>query len=113
MEIGTGDGKYGLVKKLRKNRHCLITGNVPSVKLWSAEEPNLYTLTVSLIDVEQIVTQVESCRVGFRSVEIQQGVVLVNGKRITICGLNRHEHDPDDGKVVRVDRMKQDIELMK
>lgn len=94
--------------------HCLITGTVsPTPKLWSAEEPNLYTLTVSLVNSDEVVTQVESCRVGFRTVEIQHGTVLVNGKRITICGLNRHEHDPDDGKCVRVDRMIQDIKLMK
>ena len=65
------------------------------------------------MDSNQKVTQVESCRVGFRTVDIHDGVVRVNGKRITICGLNRHEHDPDHGKVVCVDRMKQDIELMK
>lgn len=98
-----------------KGSHCLITGSVsPAPRLWSAEEPNLYTLTLSLVNSDQKVTsQVESCRVGFRTVEIQQGVVLVNGRRIFVCGLNRHEHDPDHGKVVRVDRMKQDIELMK
>ena len=100
-------------EQVTNSSHCLITGTVSPAKLWSAEIPNLYTLTLSLVDSEHQVMQVESCRVGFRTVEIQHGIVLVNGKRITVCGLNRHEHDPDDGKIVRVDRMKQDIELMK
>ncbi len=114
-----GDWKKGRIvwtneKVVDDHRHCLISETVePAPKLWSAEEPNLYTLTLVLMDSNQKVTQVESCRVGFRTVDIHDGVVRVNGKRVTICGLNRHEHDPDHGKVVRVDRMKQDIELMK
>lgn len=91
---------------------ALITGLVEQVRLWTAETPNLYTLTITLL-VGDKVAQVESCRVGFRSVEIKDGRVLVNGRAITVCGLNRHEHDPDHGKVVSLDRMKQDIVLLK
>ena len=84
----------------------------PLPKLWSAETPNLYTLTIALMDGEKEV-QVESCRVGFRTVEIVNGLVLVNGKKITVCGVNRHEHDPDNGKVVSHSSMKLDIEILK
>jgi beta-galactosidase len=59
------------------------------------------------------VLQVESCRVGFRTVEIKDSMVHVNGRRITIAGVNRHEHDPDLGKVVTLERMKQDVILLK
>jgi beta-galactosidase len=87
---------------------------ISKVKLWSAEFPNLYTLVVTLYDTSgNHIRQVEACRVGFRSVDIQNGILLLNGKPITICGVNRHEHDPDHGKVVSVDSMKKDIELAK
>jgi beta-galactosidase len=105
-EIWTGEGAG-------EETNCLVCGTVDTPKLWSAEEPNLYTLTLSLMEPGGLVTQVESCRVGFRTVEIEHGMVLVNGKRITVCGVNRHEHDPDHGKVVSVKRMQQDIELLK
>lgn len=83
-----------------------------SAKLWTAETPNLYTLTIALVDGEKEV-QVESCRVGFRTVEIEDGLVKVNGKKITVCGVNRHEHDPDNGKVVSHESMRLDIEILK
>jgi beta-galactosidase len=93
---------------------CNVSDMVDSSKIrtWTAETPNLYTLTVSLL-VEGQIQQVESCRVGFRTVEIKDGMVLVNGRRITVCGMNRHEHDPDHGKVVSLERMKQDICILK
>jgi beta-galactosidase len=91
---------------------------IENPKLWTAETPSLYTLVIEQQDQKQQqiskTTQVESCRIGFRSVEItKQGILQVNGKRITICGINRHEHDPDQGKVVSLDRMKQDIVTLK
>lgn len=103
-----------------ETQQCLISDFVtPTPKEWSAELPHLYTLTLTLIeykdqdDNQGTIRQVESCRVGFRTVEIKDGILWVNGQRITICGINRHEHDPDQGKVVNVARMKQDIELLK
>ena len=85
----------------------------PKPKLWSAEVPNLYTLVLEYVLESGEVSQVESCRIGFRTVEIQNGQVLVNDKRITVCGINRHEHDPKEGKVMSLARMKQDIEICK
>jgi beta-galactosidase len=89
-----------------------MSGRLNKPKLWSAEEPNLYTLTVSIM-TDETTHQVESCRVGFRTVDIKDGRVQVNDKAITVCGINRHEHDPDHGKVVSMDRMKQDIVILK
>ena len=87
---------------------------IPNPKLWSAEIPNLYTLVISLEDrVTEKSCQVESCRIGFRTVDIHDGILLFNGKSITICGVNRHEHDPDHGKVVSIDSMVLDIEIAK
>ena len=92
----------------------VLATKIASPRLWTAETPNLYTLTVALLDGgDDKEVQVESCRVGFRTVEIVDGLIKVNGKKITICGVNRHEHDPDNGKVVSHDSMKLDIEILK
>jgi len=91
---------------------CKISGIVPNPMCWSAETPNLYTLTLTLY-VGSKPFQAESCRVGFRSIEITSGMLMLNGKKITICGVNRHEHDPDEGKVVSIKRMRQDLKLLK
>lgn len=76
-------------------------------KKWTAETPNLYHLVISIGD--QIVAQ----RVGFRSVEIKEGVFTVNGKRVIIRGVNRHEHHPTQGRAVPYEFMKRDLLLMK
>ena len=96
-----------------RNIAC-VTANFDSSKLnlWTAETPNLYTLTIAICKDGKTM-QVESCRVGFRTVQIQNGCLEVNGKRITICGINHHDFDPDGGKVVSLDRMRQDITLLK
>jgi beta-galactosidase len=80
---------------------------------WSAEYPNLYTLLLTLQDESGAVLEVQSCKVGFRQVEIKKGQIHVNGVPILIKGVNRHEHDPDTGHTVSVESMIQDILLMK
>ena len=66
-----------------------------------------------LIDGAGRVIETESCKVGFRRVDIKNGQLLVNGRSVLLKGVNRHEHDPDDGRVVGLDRMEQDIRLLK
>jgi beta-galactosidase len=80
---------------------------------WSAETPHLYTLLLSLVGESGEVLQVLTSRVGFRTVEIRDGQLLVNGQPILIKGVNRHEHDPDTGRVVSEELMLKDIQLMK
>jgi beta-galactosidase/beta-glucuronidase len=80
---------------------------------WTAETPDLYRLLLTLKDAYGEVVEVETCRVGFRKVEIVDGQLLVNGVSIKIKGVNRHDHDPDGGKVVTYASMVQDITLMK
>lgn len=88
--------------------------HVPDILPWTAETPHLYTLTVSLMkDRTNEVVQVETCRIGFRSIAILNGQVCWNGKSLTVCGMNRHEHDPDTGKVVSLERMHQDVVTLK
>jgi beta-galactosidase len=80
---------------------------------WTAETPNLYTLVLTLINDKKEIVETLACQVGFRSVEIKGGQVLVNGKPIRLRGVNRHEHDPATGRTISYERMKQDIILMK
>ncbi|MDY5954763.1 MAG: glycoside hydrolase family 2 TIM barrel-domain containing protein [Kiritimatiellia bacterium] len=86
---------------------------VENPRKWSAECPNLYHLFVTLKDAGGTVLQVIPQRVGFRSVEIKGNDLLVNGKRVFLKGVNRHEHDPRLGHVVTEAMMRKDILLMK
>jgi len=80
---------------------------------WSAEEPNLYTLVLTLTDSAGRVLESIPWRVGFRASEIRNGQLLVNGRPVQIKGVNRHEHDPVLGHVTTRERMVEDILLMK
>ncbi|MCU0914783.1 MAG: DUF4981 domain-containing protein [Planctomycetes bacterium] len=92
---------------------ALMETTVPNVKKWSDETPNLYTLVLTLHDGTDKIVEAESCRVGFRKIEIKDGQFFVNGRSIRFFGVNRHEHDPDFGRAVPVSRMIEDIKLMK
>jgi beta-galactosidase len=87
--------------------------NVSNPAKWSAETPNLYTLLLTLKDSAGRTIEVIPWAVGFRSSEIKDGQLLINGKPILIKGVNRHEFDPDLGQVVTTERMVADIKLMK
>jgi beta-galactosidase len=80
---------------------------------WTAETPNLYTLVLTLNDENGNVIEANSCRIGFRKIEIRDGQFLVNGQPVRLRGVNRHEIDPDTGYTMTDERMVQDITLMK
>jgi beta-galactosidase len=86
---------------------------VPKPAHWTAEAPNLYSLVMTLLDESGIPTECISCQVGFRNVEIKEGLLTVNGIPITVKGVNRHEHEPETGRVVSEKYMMKDIQLMK
>ena len=79
---------------------------------WSAEMPNLYTLTATLKNGNNII-EVIPIKVGFRKIELKNAQILVNGQPVLFKGANRHEIDPDGGYVVSRERMIQDIRRMK
>ena len=79
---------------------------------WTAETPNLYTLFIIASRGDEVLEVVRQ-RVGFRHIEIKGGQLLVNGQPILIKGVDRHELDPDGGYNVSVERMIQDIKIMK
>ena len=79
---------------------------------WTAETPNLYTLEMAVSDGSRT-TETVTETVGFRSVEIRDAQLLVNGQPILIKGADRHEMDPLGGYVVSRERMIEDIRIMK
>ncbi len=81
--------------------------------LWSAETPNLHRLNLTLRDEEGTALEYVSHRFGFRSTELKDGQILINGKAILFKGVNRHEHDPETGHVVSRESMRRDAQLMK
>jgi beta-galactosidase len=85
----------------------------PAPRLWSHEDPALYTLVVSLLSPDGREVEHTACRLGFRRVEVRDRNLLVNGKRVLIKGVNRHEHDERNGKTLAVADMVRDIEIMK
>lgn len=85
----------------------------PEVRKWSAEQPNLYHLTITLRDNSKNVIEVIKQEVGFRTVEIKNGVLLVNGKYIYLKGTNLHEHHDVTGHYVDRETMLKDISIMK
>lgn len=86
---------------------------VKAPALWSNETPNLYTTVVTLRDAAGATVEATACRTGFRSVEIRDAQLLVNGKRIEVHGVNLHEHHPEHGHVMDRAMMLRDIETMK
>ena len=80
---------------------------------WTAETPNLYTLVVSLKRPNGDVIEATSCKVGFRTVEIKDKQLLVNGQPILVKGVNYHEHNENTGHYVSEELMKKDFELWK
>ena len=87
--------------------------SIAKVALWSYEQPNLYTTVVALRGAGGDIIEATSCRSGFRKVEIREGQLLLNGKRIMVNGVNIHEHNPATGHVVTKELMLKDIALMK
>ena len=79
---------------------------------WSAEQPNLYSLNITL-SIHGIVVQEVTQAVGFRTVELKNGLVHVNGRPITFRGVNRHDHHPRHGRAVPIEFIKHDLVLMK
>ncbi len=81
--------------------------------LWSAETPSLYTLTLEVRHPAGILLEVVSAQLGFRKVEIKDGRFFVNGEKIKLKGVNRHESDPMTGHTVSRERQEEDVRLLK
>ena len=122
VQIFGADGKPALRHPLSmkgcmdyraSRRRVAFETTVPKALPWSAEVPNLYTLVVTLRDTAGKLVEVTSQRIGFRTIEIKGGQLLVNGRAIEIRGVNRHDHDPVLGKTVTMEDSLADIRLLK
>lgn len=98
-QIAQATGAQGIIK-------------VSKVNAWTAETPYLYKAYITLKN-KQGAAEVIPQKVGFRNVEIKNAQLLVNGQPVLVKGADRHEMDPDGGYVVSLERMIQDIKIMK
>jgi len=101
--------------RLDNAKFALLEGKVKNPDKWSDEAPNLYTLTISLVDTTGHVTEVKSCRVGFRSIEFSKtdAKLLINGKVTYLYGVNRPDHDPIKGKALSREDILRDVQTIK
>ncbi|MFD2568815.1 glycoside hydrolase family 2 TIM barrel-domain containing protein [Pseudotenacibaculum haliotis] len=86
---------------------------IPNAKQWNAEHPNLYTLFLELKDANDNILEYTKTKIGFRSVEIKNGILLVNGQHITLKGVNTQEADPETGHIMSEELILKDIRLWK
>jgi beta-galactosidase len=92
---------------------AVFSREIQRPRMWTAETPYLYTVLLSLVDPAGVSAEVATCKTGFRTIEIRAGLLLVNGVRIRIKGVNRHEHDGITAHVMSDEMMLKDITLFK
>ncbi|KJD34784.1 beta-galactosidase [Tamlana nanhaiensis] len=101
--------------RLDNVRFGFFEAKIENPKKWSSEEPNLYTLVMTLKDENGAISEVKSCKVGFRAIEFSKdkGKLLINGKETYIYGVNRHDHHPIRGKALTREDIEQDVKTIK
>lgn len=116
-----GDGDYSVKLKLTdkdgdsvfESDSANVTADISDISPWSAEEPYLYTLTAEIIMANGKVILTAQTNIGFRTFELKDGVMCLNGKRIIFKGINRHEWNAERGRVITEEDMLWDIRFMK
>ena len=98
--------------KVYEGNTANVSASIPDIMPWSAEQPNLYTITVEISSDSEIIETAET-KIGFRTFELKDGIMCLNGKRIVFKGINRHEWNAEGGRVVTEDDMLWDIRFMK
>lgn len=112
LDLTDAQGKSVATASIKGNGKVTTDMSVADPAKWTAETPNLYTLTATLKDGGKTV-EVIPVKVGFRKIELKNAQILVNGQPVLFKGADRHEIDPDGGYVVSRERMLQDILRMK
>ncbi len=112
LKDAAGKAVWSQQVQATKGKHAVVC-NLAGAETWSCERPYLYTLQATLADKQGNVIESTTQKVGFRSVEIAGAQLLINGKPVLIKGADRHELDPDGGYVVSVERMLEDIRIMR
>lgn len=118
VEVKVLDGTNVILntkKSLNSVNDTLFSVNkvFPEVNPWNAETPYLYTLVVNTFDEKGDALESFAHPFGFRTVEMKNGMLLINNVPVLFKGVNRHEHDPHHGRTITVESMMYDIQLMK
>ena len=111
-----GQELYNESKKVRivdNKAEIKFEKNLPEIKQWSSEAPNLYSLVITLKDKGGDIMECVSAKTGFRKVEIKNSQLLINGVAVLFKGTNLHEHDNVNGHVVDEAMILKDIRVMK
>lgn len=90
-----------------------LSFEIEEARLWSAEEPSLYTLEIGVLDEEGQTIETLTERIGIRQIRIEEGIIYLNGRRLMLHGVNRHEFAPDKGRAITEEEMLADIVFMK
>lgn len=106
-----GDIVGELSADVEETAHFVMAVEKP--KLWSAEVPNLYELTLQVLDENGEMQETIQQKIGFRRFELKNSLMLLNGKRIVFKGVNRHEFSSLSGRVLREEELRQDLITMK
>ena len=102
------DNKYDFIDNKYK-----IVMSVENPNLWNSETPNLYNLIVKIKDSKTNTISYSPFHVGFRFIEIKNGLIYLNGSYFQMHGINRHDFEPKKGRAISVERIKEDLLLMK
>jgi len=103
----------GFIKEQSSHNKTLNFTNIENVIPWTAETPQLYSLSVGLEEGDNSPIAAYAFKVGFKTSEIKDGQLHINGKPILVKGVNRHDHDPDTGHYITEASMRKDLALMK
>ncbi len=109
--LGAYSDELTVTKNANKDKFLDVDFDINQPKLWSAEQPNLYTIKYTLESAGEETTW--QLKIGLRDVRIENGKFLINGKPILQKGVNRHEWHPTKGRAINETEMLQDIHLMK
>lgn len=119
MEVSRANPEYSLELKIDDKEIKLPCDKNPEVyipidepKLWNAENPNLYDLTITLLK-NNTVTEIHSKKIGMMHSEFTQNALLVNGSPVYIKGVNRHEFDCRNGRAISVDLIEKELKMIK
>ena len=113
LVLKDAEGRVILSESKSLSETVCWSGEIPKVRAWSAEEPNLYSLYLYVRNEAGGVKEIARESVGFRRFEMKDGIMLLNGKRIIFRGVNRHEFNVRRGRSVTEEDMLWDIRFMK
>ncbi len=109
-ELKVTVGEY--TKTVKAEKSLSLKFDIDNPKLWNAEEPNTYDVTFTLSKCGKIL-EIHSKKIGFAKFQMIDDKICLNGKQITIKGINRHEHNPKNGRAITVDQIEKELRLIK